>query len=199
MQTPESIFEVSKQNYNQAQKIITEISEIVTAVQPDFDIGTARVCFDLIIQSCMLNAAAQDGELEGSEIDFIKNVTCYADILKLINAEVKQKQNSAFAGFEWEQVAGFNPEQLNKLAIAAAAIVDPYAQNLVSIFAIVDKIVDDIDYRKLLDDAVGAMFVGIAGIDGDDLDSENAVREGCFAFLIYDKMVDKKWKKIVEG
>ena len=193
----EYIFEISKQKYEKIQEIITEVCEIVKTVQPDLDEETVRGCFDLVIQSCMLNAAATDGKLEKNEVNFITGVTSYADILLLVNAQIK-RTSPAFEGFSWEQVAGFNSEQLRKVSVAAAAIVDQYANTFVEIFATVDKIMMDRDYRAELNGAVGSLFVGLAGVDGDDLDSERAVKEGCVAFSVYDKMIDKKWKRIVE-
>lgn len=193
----EQLFGLAQAKYDECEAIINEISTIVKGVQEDFDPKVAMICFDLIIQACLLNASVQDGELEHNEKVFVQNITKHGDLLSLVNSALKE-HDAEWIDVEWDDIGQFQAETQQQFAQISAAVVDPYAETFAGIFGIVDKVVTEKDYMNLLYDAVGTMFVALAGIDGDDIDTDVAREEGCLAFAIYDTMVNDKWKKAME-
>ena len=75
-------------------------------------------------------------------------------------------------------------------------MVEPYAETFVNMFATADKVLNEDNIREMIFNKVGNLFVAIAGVDGDDLNSDTARDEGSYAFFLYDELVEKKWKAI---
>ena len=193
----EQLFALAQAKYDECEAIVGEISQIIKGVQEDFDPQVAMICFDLIIQACLLNASVQDGQFEHNEKIFVQNITKHGDLMSFVNSALKQ-EDASWEDMSWDDIEQLQSETQQQLAQISAAIVDPYAETFAGMFGIVDKVVTEKDYMALLYDAVGTMFVAIAGIDGDDIDTDTAREEGCLAFAIYDVMVNDKWKKAME-
>ena len=194
--SPEQIFALAQHNYAECEEIINTVTTALNnnSDQP-LDPKVPMICFDLILQSCFLNAAVNDGELEHNEIVFITNVTKYADLLDFVNQDMKA-QNAEWPTITWDVIPQLESEVQQNLALAATAIVDKYAEAFVKLFATVDKILTDVDLLAMLKEKVGIMLIGITGIDGDDIESDVATNEGGIAFAAFEVLVTQKWKEI---
>ncbi|MBQ3589240.1 MAG: hypothetical protein II980_02195 [Clostridia bacterium] len=197
--SPEQIFALAQDNYAQCETIIKDISAALKAnVNPDFDENVFLGMFDIIIQSCLLNAAVKDGELEHNEIVFLTNITKHADIIPFINEEMK-KQYPDWPDLTWEIIPQLEAETQQNVGYASVAVVEPYAKAFVEIFATVDKILTEVDLLDELTQKVGILLVGLTGIDGDDIESGVATDEGSIAFATFNLLVTEKWKEITQG
>jgi hypothetical protein len=194
--SPEQVFALAQDNYAQCETIIKDISAALKAnVNPDFDENVFLGMFDIILQSCLLNAAVKDGELEHNEIVFLTNITKHADIIPLINDEMR-KQYPDWPDLTWDIIPQLEAETQQNIGYASTAVVEPYAKAFVEIFATVDKILTEVDLLEDLTSKVGILFVGLTAIDGDDIESEIATEEGSMAFAAFSILVTEKWKEI---
>ncbi len=194
--TPEQIFALAQDNYAQCEAIIKEVSAALKAnVDPNFNEEAVLGIFDVIIQSCLLNAAVKDGELEHNEIVFLTNIVNHADIIPVVNDEMR-KQYADWPDLTWEIIPQLEAETQQNVGYAATAAVQPYAEEFVKIFATVDKILTEVDLLADLSEKVGLMLVGLTGIDGDDIESGIATEEGSIAFATFNMLVVEKWKEI---
>lgn len=185
------------QKYAECIEIVEEMGTLVQSVQPDFSTDIALRQFDVILQATLLNAAVIDGSFEDCELHFIGGIAKYSDLMPLVNAELT-KQDSSWPGLTWNQINQLDPETKKHFAAVAAAVVDKYAEEFVSFFAIVDKVITEKDYMNLLYELVALIIVGFVGYDGDDNESEKANNEGSFALAIFEELVIKKWKAAIE-
>lgn len=193
---PEQLFALAKQNYDEAEAIILEVAKAIKEnLDPNFNEATAMSCFDLVLQSSMLNAATADGELEHNEIVFMTQITKYIDLLSILNADLKE-QYPDWQDITWDIIPQLDSETQKTLSAASVAVVEKYADAFVNIFATVDKVITDVDFLQLLTDKVGMMFVALTGIDGDDIEAEITNTEGNMAFAAFHVLVVEKWKAI---
>ena len=194
--SPEQVFALAQDNYAQCETIIKEVSAALKAnVDPNFNEEAFLGMFDVILQSCLLNAAVKDGELEHNEIVFLTNITKHADIIPLINDEMR-KQYPDWPDLTWDIIPQLEAETQQNIGYASTAVVEPYAKAFVEIFATVDKILTEVNLLEDLTSKVGILFVGLTAIDGDDVESEIATEEGSMAFAAFSILVTEKWKEI---
>jgi hypothetical protein len=194
--SPEQVFALAQDNYAQCETIIKEVSAALKAnVDPNFNEEAFLGMFDVILQSCLLNAAVKDGELEHNEIVFLTNITKHADIIPLINDEMR-KQYPDWPDLTWDIIPQLEAETQQNIGYASTAVVEPYAKAFVEIFATVDKILTEVNLLEDLTSKVGILFVGLTAIDGDDIESEIATEEGSMAFAAFSILVTEKWKEI---
>ena len=194
--TVEQLTTLAKNKYDACEKLIGDLSEAIRkSVDQNFDVNSPMLCFDLIIQACLLGAAVEDGTLEDAEKIFIENITNHGDVMMLVNDEMGKKFND-WRPLAWDEINRLDSQTQQNLAKTACVLVEPYATTFVDLFAKVDKIIYDVNVRQELYNNVGQLFVAVAGIDGDDVSSDVARNEGSYAFFLYDTLVEKKWKEV---
>lgn len=192
----EQLIARARAEYEECEKIITMVSgALKKSVDPEFENTTAMICFDIIVQSCLLNGAVQDGQLEPAEIEFIKSITKYANLLPFVNAEMT-KQDPKWPSLGWNDIATLDSDVQQSIALISAAVVVDYADMFTKIFATVDKILKDTDLLSLINERVYAMFIALSGIDGDELKDDIAKKETVRSVIIYNALVADKWKEI---
>jgi len=192
--SPETLFNVAKNKYAECEEIISEIVSIVQGVDVDISLESSMINFDLIIQTCMLSGAVQNGYFEHNEKVFVRDITKYGDLLGLLNHEFK-KEMAEWRDISWDDIDGLDAGNKAVLSSLAVKIVEPAVSGFVGVMALVDKIVTEKDYMQLLYDRVGQMLVVLSGIDGDDLDSNEANAENRVSYNIYNQIVNDAWKR----
>lgn len=196
--TQEQLTRIASNNYAECVEIIKEMGALVQTVQEDFSIEIALRQFDLILQATLLNAAVANDELADCELDFVGGIAQYSDILPVVNAAI-QEHDSTWQPIGWGDLMDLDSETLKKFAVIAGACVEKYAEEFVSFFAVVDKVIEEKDYMDILYSAVTKIAIAISGYDGDDLDTEASDYESLSALAMYSTLVNEKWKAIVES
>ncbi len=192
----EQLIQIAKVKYEECEQLITMVADALKKnVDADFESTTAMICFDIIMQSCLLNGAVHDGQLERTEIELIKSITKYADLLPFVNAEMV-KEDPQWPSIGWNDIATLESEAQQSIALISAAVVVDYADMFVKIFATVDKILTDTDLLGLINERVYALFVALAAVDGDDIKTDIAKKETVRSVIIYNTLVADKWKEI---
>ena len=193
--THDEIIQISSARYAECEKIIGTVAQAIKKKDPEFKPETAMACFDIILQSCLFNAAVADGKLEEDEINFIMCLTRYVDLMSILNKKLKE-EDAQWPDVKWDDIATLKAEAQEALAIISAAAVAEYANAFVNIFATVDKILTEVDLLKALNEKVIAIFVALAGADGDDLENPVVKEEATRAAIIYNTLVVDRWKEI---
>ena len=196
--TQEQLTQIASNSYAECVEIVKEMGALVQTVQEDFSIEIALRQFDLILQATLLNAAVANDELADCELDFVGGIAQYSDILPVVNAAIKEQEPS-WEPIGWGDLLDLETDTLKKFALIAGACVEKYAEEFVSFFAVVDKVIEEKDYMDLLFAAVTKIAIAISGYDGDDLESEISDYESLAALAMYATLVNDRWKAIVES
>ena len=193
--TKETVIETAKIRYFECEKVIRRL--IVFSKLPDLEtkVDTAMTCFDLIIQTCLVAGSAVDGKLADNELYFITKIAKYGDIVDYVNDKMAIKESS-WRNLTWKDIATYDGESLKKFASLATVLLEPMAELFVKIFAGIDSY-SKYNHREMLLDRVATFFVGLSGIDGDDVQSDNAVAVSNACYGYYNYLVEEKWKKII--
>ena len=191
----EQLLALAKAKYEECEQIIEIVAQAVTkATGSDYEKEGAMVCFDFIVQSCLFNAAVVDGQLELAEIELIKVVSKYADLISLINEEFK-KEDSNWQDISWQSLTRLPSKTQEALALHSASLVSQHATSFAKLFGLMDKVMEKTDLLQVLNERVFALFVALSGVDGEDLGAQGVKAESTRALIIYNKLVIEEWKK----
>ena len=196
--TPEQIVGVAGARYAECKSLIQEMSDVVKSVSPDFSFEIAMRQFDIVLQTILLCASLKDKNFEAQECALMRAVTEYADVLPIINAKFKE-ENADWPGMDWGDINLLTEENKENLTMIVGSMVEKYATEFVSYFAVVDKVVTEKDYMVLLDEAITGIIFSVALIDGDDIDSDVVKEEAVSALAMYNVLLKNKWKEMVES
>lgn len=194
--TQDQIMKIASINYSECETIITTISEAVNKTSnSECKPEAVMACFDMILQSCLFNAAVEDGSMEDEEIAFIGCLTRYVDLMTLVNKEIK-KEVKEWNDISWIDIPTLSKDLQDSLALISAGIVKDYADVFVKVFATVDKALTEVDLLAVLNEKVVSLFIALSGVDGDDLKDETSKKEAARAVAIYKALVIDLWKEI---
>ena len=195
--TPEQLYSLAKEAYDNSYRIIDEMMDIFNESCRQ-NVSTAEVIsnFDAIVQVCLLAGAFADHQIEVNEVIFIKNIANSIDVLIPINNEI-YAQNPSWSYVEWERLPLLDEDEQRRIVSAAVSIIKPYVSSFVDMLAIIDDY-SPRDFLKDITKQVSTIAVAFAGIDRDDIDSEQAKIESSLIFSSYKALVIDPWKKTTE-
>lgn len=182
-------FKLACEQYDIAKSLIKEMSSFVQVVQKDFSYEKAMWQFDLILQSVLLRAAAEDGHFLDEEQQFIEKITDYADLMSFVARKYH-------INITWNSFSDLSSEGRKDLSLKIFAELDDLVDNFVLPFALVDAVLPK-DYCEELTKAITMIAACLAGCDGDDVDSSDFKNEMIVAFALLQKSIKGKWSAIV--
>ncbi len=198
--TPEQCFDYACAEYSNAKSIISDLSETAMKVSENFSYEIAMKQFDMILQAILINIAVDDKDFCAYELAFIKNITDYADVLAIVNANLK-KQNAEWVDIEWAHINHLEPENKDKFAIICAAVVSGIADDFTKYFAPID-VIDDRDFLNELQACIFKISILLASIDEggiQDLEDGNVPSEQLRGIAIYEKLFRENWQKYMDA
>ncbi|MBQ1848339.1 MAG: hypothetical protein II135_10055 [Clostridia bacterium] len=173
------IFEKSEALY---LDIVRDISGMAGAVAEamhkngkDFDPEITVAKFDLLLQYSLLQAACSDEELCKNELEFIKDLTQYADFCDFAAAADKK-----YDAMTWESLLKYDMKKIKALLKDTERAVRAVSEEVISVFTAAEK-ADKKDHFSALYDNVFGIVSGLAFADGDE-DSEDLKKD----ILIFD-------------
>ena len=180
-------FKLACEVYEQSKDTIKELSTYMRMVSPDFSFETAMKRYDLVLQGILLRAAVEDGYFLEEEQQFIEKITDYHDIMSYFNGRG--------ISISWNIFDDISNEQQKKLSIKMLAALKELADDFVTPFAMVDAVFPK-DYCEELTTQMGLICTGLAGCDGDDLNSDVARSELTVSLVLIDKLIKDKWQEV---
>ena len=178
------IFENCKSMYldiiNDIGKMASCIAASMRAEGKEFDPEVTVMKFDLILQYSLLQTACSDFDLARAEIEFIKELTVYADFCDYMSNAYGNGSKMT-----WEDLYNADVNDVRALLSAHENGIRELSDEVVSVFAIYDKAADHNYFADLTDNIFGIVS-GLAFMDGDE-NSED-LRQRIFIFEFLDKI-----------
>jgi hypothetical protein len=194
---PEQLFEVARSAHNELYGLVEEITaHLKQAGVAQASASDLITYVDAILQVCLLNGSFADGQIETNELIFIKNIANSIDVLIPVNNSIYEK-NSSWSYINWEQIPFACPEKQRMIISSSIGIIKPFADNFVGALATIDALVQK-DYLAEFTNRFSRIFITLAGIDGDDLSSEDVKGEGTLSFACYKVLVVDKWNQTIK-
>lgn len=192
-----ALITAAQQAYDECEKFIVGTAEVLARnaentkdaeLLPKISMET----FDIILQACLLNSAVSDGQLEEEEIEFIRKVTKHADLLEseVYGFQIKGKK------FTWEDYAKLSTEDQQQVGLEITAVLKEAVTAFVKLFATVDKVLTEVDFLELLLERAVFIFVALAGVDGDDYESEIVKAETAWAGATFKVLLMDTWREV---
>lgn len=196
--TPEQLFKVAKDAYDECARLIDEMVGILNQATSDYRIKGSDLMqsFDAILQVCLLTGAFADGQIETNELIFIKNLAKNVDILIPINNEI-YAQNPNWAYVEWERLPLLDEATQRKMVSMSISTIKKHTDALVEILATIDDYSPK-DFLKEITKQVSTIAIALAGVDKDDLSSSEVGAESSLMFASYKVLVVDLWKQKTE-
>ena len=191
-----ALISAAQQAYTECEQLITGTAEVLarnTDVADKEQLPKLSMeTFDIILQACLLNSAVSDGQLEEEEIEFIRTVTKHADLLEseMYGFQIKGKK------FTWEDYAKLSTEDQQQVGLEITAVLKEAVTTFVKLFATVDKVLTEVDFLELLLERAVFIFVALAGVDGDDYESEIVKTETAWAGATLRVLLVDTWREI---
>ena len=125
--TPKESFGLACNLYEDAKKIVKDLSDYAKTIASEFSYDIAMRQFDMILQAVLLNVAVEDGQFVNVEAQFIDKITDYADVLVRVNNKIKEDEPS-WTNVSWSDIGALSEDARDKFAIIVATIVDEIAE-----------------------------------------------------------------------
>ena len=196
--TPEQIFKLACAAYDDAKKLIEEMSDIAKQAIENFPVDASMGQYDLILQACLLNAGISDGSFDSVEKQFIDKITDYCDIMLLINSKLKNEVEN-WVDINWDHICSLEEETRKKLVAISVSIVEKQTESLIKLFAFIDREAKDRDFISELRTITTKIIVTFALIDGDEIESEKVKNEMLHALAVFEYIVGQKWTAIANA
>ena len=187
----QELFDQAVKSYNQAIDLIKAMDqtfqEVVFKNQPDkrYDTRITLAQFDMILQAVLLNMAVSDGEFDRLEQQFVDKITDYGDLLTYIKQDSQGRLD-----LTWSQVASLREDTQASLVQALPAILDKLCDSFVKPLALVDKVVDDVDFLQQLERNIAEICVCLSFVDG----SSDKVEAAACSEMVAD-LLGTRWRK----
>lgn len=184
--------------YGEAKKTIQTLSDLAKETNDKFKFEIAMRQYDYIIQASLIHASIENGKIDDAELDFIKEITLYGDVISLFNLKIKNEIKD-LPDLSWPNLRPI----LTTLSLNGKAkffkkfdtIVGNIADDFVKWFAPIDAKDTATDYLKKLDSALEKIIDLFAKCDGDE--SEEAIAsEKAAAKKTKKSLLIDKWKRL---
>ena len=179
-----NVFDESEALYLDVTDDISKMAEAVAEYMHgkgrEFDPEITVAKFDLVLQYSLLQVACSDQELAKNELEFIRDLTKYADFCDFA-ASVGKKYDA----ITWESLYKYDMKMINALLADTESAVRSVSEEVISVFAAADKADKHNHFADLYDNVFG-IISGLALADGDE-DSED-LRKNVMIFECLDKI-----------
>lgn len=187
----QELFDQATKAYDRSIDMIRRMDQVFQDAafkhDPDkrYDTRITLAQFDMILQATLLSMALSDGNFDRLEQQFVDKITDYGDLLNYIRQDSKGQLD-----LTWSQVASLRPDTQAALVKALPAILDKLCDSFVKPLALVDKVVDQVDFLNQLEHNVAEICVCLSFVDGDsDNDEKNA------SVLMVTNLLSERWRK----
>lgn len=181
-------FNLACKYYDDAKKLIRELTTSLQNVAPNFSYEVAMGQFDLILQGILLRTAMQDGRFLDEERQFIEKITDYGDIMMYYK--------KAGLNVTWETFNNVSDEDRKNLSLTMLVALKGIAENFIVPFALVDKVLPK-DYCEELTKQISLICFALARCDDDDIESDAFEQEAGVAIVLVNTVIKEKWEEIV--
>ena len=192
--TPQECFDNACNTYEEAKRIIRDLSNAATEFKSDFSYEIAMKQFDLIVQCILLNLAVQDRDFCELEKVFIKNIVEYTDLLDVVN-EIVKSENPEWIDITWDVINELTPENKEKLGLICANVIEKYADQFTYFFSAID-VIDERDYLDELRGCIFKLCIMLDAVDEGGFDPDAIVdAEAERGIAIYKAIFQDNWDK----
>lgn len=150
-----------------------------------YDTRITLAQFDMILQATLLSMALSDGNFDRLEQQFVDKITDYGDLLTYIKQDSQGRLD-----LTWSQVASLREDTQTSLVQALPAILDQLCDSFVKPLALVDKVVDDVDFLQQLERNIAEICVCLSFVDG----SSDKVEAAACSEMVAD-LLGTRWRK----
>ena len=183
----------AQKSYDELKGIVMELVEAVNLNSFSYPVAMGEL--DVILQTVLLHCAIEDDKIVFNEDLILENLTCYEDVLNVIN-EQQLELDPNWIDIDWRVVCALDKESRKEVANLAFEVANDYASEFVSTLAQADKDVLEVDYLEKINKCVYTLIRSMIGVDGDNVGSTNASDEGMAGIAVYNALVNDKWAEI---
>ena len=194
--SPSNIFDLACAAYEKGKKLISELSSMAQTYSKEFSFEVAMKEFDLILQAILLNVAVADGYFVENEKNFIDKITDYADILTILTGKLRATK-PGFPSITWDSLSLLSNENRKLVSMTALLVLNDFVDDFIVPFAQIDSMTSK-DYLSEIKSVVMQISASLALIDGDDPNSDDAIKEVSTGAEVFDFYVGKKWLEVRE-
>ncbi len=187
----QELFDQATKAYDRSIDIIRRMDEVFQNAafkhEPGrrYDTRITLAQFDMILQATLLSMALSDGNFDRLEQQFVDKITDYGDLLNYLRQDSKGQLD-----LTWSQVASLRSDTQAALVKALPVILDKLCDSFVKPLALVDKVVDQVDFLEQLEKNVVEICVCMSFVDGN---SDQGEKNIC-AKMVNDLLI-VRWRK----
>lgn len=180
--------------YDQAIQLLKMMDEAVQDLafknDPEnrYDTWITLARFDNILQLILLHMAVSDGGISPRERKFIQQIVKYGDLLDYLRQQDKEED-----GLTWDKLAKMNPSKQAMVVQLLTPRLERLCDAFVKPLAILDGMVKDEDFLKLLLGNVSAICACMSYMDG-----VSSKKEANACYDIGYQLLEGRWKKYMK-